>query len=252
GRFDWRKRDARAKEIITDLQTRFQSAGSPSRRQTVLRKFDLWFDLDEAAACGLYAVDPPAAGPYTLRRLRTGWLTGAPKRVLWTRLLHLADQRKDEDFRWKLYRRQIPIADWIKECLALCDRIRDSAELVRELEKRHPDGWGVNLADGFFQLVRRRGRDLFPYVMRHLRQVWAGWFGRGSYGKMADYARDQGWWDLWSALIRVCSRLKEFRSEVLALLEDRNLPEENVVERLLMLAGVSREWNRAGFGLATV
>ncbi len=117
-RFDWRKRDARAKEIITDLQSRFQSAGNPSRRQTVLRKFDLWFDLDEASACALYSVDPQAAGPYVLRRLRTGWLSGAPKRVMWTRLLQLADQRKDESFRWKLYRRQIPIADWTRECLA--------------------------------------------------------------------------------------------------------------------------------------
>ena len=60
-RFDWRKRDARAKEIISDLQSRFQSAGNPSGRQTVLRKFDLWFDLDEAPACALYSADPPAA-----------------------------------------------------------------------------------------------------------------------------------------------------------------------------------------------
>src|SRR5436190_14287025 len=251
-RFEWRKRDARAKEIITDLQSRFQSAGSPSRRQTVLRKFDLWFDLDEAPACALYAVDPPAAGSYILRRLRTGWLSGAPKRALWARLLELADQRKDEDFRWKLYRRQIPIADWTKECLALCARMRDSAELVRELEKRHPEGWWVNLADPFFRFVQSRGRDVFPYVARHLRQVWGGWFGRGSYGKMADYARDQGWWDLWSTLIRVCSRLKEFNKEVFALLEARRLPENTVRERLLLLAGVSREWNWAGFGLATV
>ena len=251
-RFDWRKRDARAKEIVADLQSRFHAAGSPLRRQTVLRKFDLWFNLDEAPACALYAVDPPAAGPYILRRLRTGWLSGAPKRVLWTRLLQLADQRKDESFRWKLYRRQIPIAEWTRECLALCDRMGDPAQLVQELERRHPEGSGINVADGFFQLIQRRGRDVFPYVVRHLRQVWGGWFGRGSYGKMADCARDQGWWDLWSALIRACSRSNEFNKEVLALLEDRDLPEKEVVGRLLMLAGVSREWNWAGFGLAAV
>jgi len=130
--------------------------------------------------------------------------------------------------------------------------MRDSAELVRELEKRHPEGWWVNLADPFFRFVQSRGRDVFPYVARHLRQAWGGWFGRGSYGKMADYARDQGWWDLWSTLIRVCSRLKEFNKEVFALLEARRLPENTVRERLLLLAGVSREWNWAGFGLATV
>src|ERR1051325_10770520 len=251
-RFDWRKRDARAKEIIADLQSGFRSAGSPARRQTVLRKFDLWFDLDEASACALYSTDPAAAGPYVLRRLRTGWLSGAPKRVLWTRLLQLSDLHKDEDFRWKLYRRQIPIDDWTKECLALCDRVRDSVALVQELEKRHPEGWGMNLADGFLQLVQRRGRDVFPYVMRHLRQVWAGWLTRGSYGKMADYAREKGWWDLWSALIRVCSRPKESNKEVMALLEDEKLPEKEIVQRLLLLAGVSREWNWAGFGLAAV
>src|SRR5262245_49512989 len=92
-RFDWRKRDARAREIVTDLQSRLQSASSPGRRQIVLRKFDLWFDLDEAPACALYSIDPAAAGPYILRRLRTGWLGGAPKRVLWARLAKLADQR---------------------------------------------------------------------------------------------------------------------------------------------------------------
>lgn len=251
-RFDWRKRDARAQEIATDLQARFQSAGSPARRQTVLRKFDLWFDLDEGPACALYAVDPPAAGPFILRRLRSGWLSGAPKRVLWIRLLHLADQRKDESFRWKLYRRQVPIADWTKECLALCDRVRDSSELGMELERRHPEGWNMNLADSFYQLVQRRGRDVFPYVMRHLRQVWGGWLMRGSYGKMADYARDKGWWDLWSALIRICSQASEFNKEVLALVDSTALSEKDVINRLLALAGVSREWNWAGFGIAAV
>ncbi len=251
-RFDWRKRDAQAKEIIADLQARFQSAATPARRQTVLRKFDIWFELDEASACALYPVDPTAAGPYVLRRLRTRWLSGEAKRVLWTNLLQLVDQRKDESLHWKLYRRQIPIADWIKECLLLCDRIKDAAELVQELEKRHPEGWGMNLADGFYQLVQRRGRDVLPYVMRHLRQVWGGWFTRGSYGKMADYAREKGWWDLWSALIRTCSGPREFNREVSALLETQTLPDQAIIERLLALAGVSREWNWPGLGIAAV
>jgi hypothetical protein len=250
--FDWRKRDARAKQIIADLQTHFQSAVSPAGRQIVLRKFDLWFELDEPSAGALYSKDPAAAGPYVLRRLRTGWLGGAPKRMLWAHLLQLADQREDEGFRWKLYRRQVPIADWTKECLGLCNRLHDSSELVQELEKRHPEGWGLNLADSFLQLIQRRGRDVFPYVMRHLRQVWGGWLTRGSYGKMADYAREKGWWDLWSALIRTCSGPKEFNKEVLALIEDRSSPDEATVQRLLALAGVSREWTWPGLGIAAV
>jgi hypothetical protein len=252
GRFDWRKRDARAKEILADLQSRFQSAASPARRQTVLRKFDLWFQFDESSACALYSIDPAAAGPYILRRLKTGWLGREPKRVLWSHLLQLAEQRKDEAFYWKLYRRQIPIDDWTKECLLLCDRINDGSALVQELEKRHLEGWGLNLSDAFYQFVQRRGRDVFPYVMRHLRQVWGGWFTRGSYGKMADYARERGWWDLWSALIRTCSGQKEFNKEVLGLLENQALPQRDIIEHLLALAGVSREWNWPGLGVAAV
>ncbi len=251
-RFDWRKRDARAHEIIKDLQSRFQAAGTPARRQTVLRKFDLWFELDETAACNLYSTDPAAAGSYVLARLRTSWYSGESKRALWSRLLQLADQKKDETFRWKLYRKQVPLDDWTKECLALCDGIRDPGELCQEFEKRHPEGWGLNLADGFYQLVQRRGRDVFPYVMRHLKQVWGGWFSRGAWGKMADYAREKGWWDLWSALIRACSGSAEFNKEIRLLLENTSLPEREVIERLLALAGVSREWNWPGFGAAAV
>src|SRR3954465_4911739 len=206
GRHDWRNRKDRTKEIIADLLSRFAKTARPSQRQSLLKKFELWFDLDEASACTLYSADPAGTSEYILRRLQTGWLSDGPKRVLWTSLLRLADERKDEDFRWKLYRRQVPTGDWIKECLQLCDRVLDPGELGQELEKRHPQGWGLNLADGFFQLVQRREREVFPYVMRHLQQVWGGWLTRGSYGKLADLAREKGWWDLWSALIRVCSR----------------------------------------------
>ena len=174
--------------------------------------------------------------PYILRRLPGSWL-GGDKRKLWGRLIALVEAKKDEDFRWRLYRKQVPLVDWAKESLGLCGSIRDGGELCRELEKRHPEGMGANLAEGFFQLVQRRGRDVFPYIIRHLNQVWRSWFARGSYGKMADYAREKGWWDLWSALIRTCSSSKEFNKQVLELVENRILPEKNVVERLLALAG---------------
>jgi hypothetical protein len=69
---------------------------------------------------------------------------------------------------------------------------------------------------------------------------------------MADYAREKGWWDLWSALLRTCSGPKEFNKEVLALLENQALPGKTVIERLLALAGVSKEWNWPGLGIAAV
>jgi hypothetical protein len=249
--FEWSIRDKRSAKVTAQVLERFRAATSPARRQIVLRKFDLWFELGEAAACELYRIDPLAAGPFILRRLKSGWYSGEPKRVLCTELIKLADERKDEDFRWRLYRLQVPVGDWTKECLALCGRHPDAAELVRELEKRHPQGWGVNLADGFFQLVQRRGRDVFPYVMRHLQQVWGGFLFRGKYGKLADYAYGQQWWDLWSALIRVCGSDREFNAKIKELLADNSLDEADQRLRLLALAGVSREWNWGGFGLVT-
>ena len=249
--FDWRKRDARGQQIMADLQARFRAAATPAQRQTVLRKFDLWFQLDEENACSLYQRDARAASAYILRRLPSSWL-GGDKRKLWGRLIALVEAKKDEDFRWRLYRKQVPLVDWTKQSLGLCDSIRDGGDLCHELEKRHPEGLSANLAEGFFQLVQRRGRDVFPYIIRHLNQVWRSWFARGSYGKMADYARDKGWWALWSALIRTCSSRKEFNKQVLDLVENRSLPEGDVVERLLALAGASREWNWPGLGIATV
>jgi len=246
-KYNWRLRDKRSEEIARELLARCRGAGTSAKRQIALRKFDLWFQLDEESACALYSLDPKACGQFILRHLPSSWLM-ADKRVLWTRLIALASQRKDEDFHWKLYRRQVPLAQWTQDCLALCDRTKDPGELVRELQRRHPESG--NLADGFFQIVQRRGRDVFPYLMRHLRQVWGGWFGRGSYGKMADYARDKGWWDLWSALIRICAGQNEFNKEVRKLVEDRAIPEATVSERLLALAGASREWNWPGLGIS--
>jgi hypothetical protein len=250
GIHDWHKKDPRSKEIMSDLQARFQAATTSPRRQVVLRKFDLWFHLDEDNACRLYEQDNRAAGPFILRRLPSGWL-GDSKRKLWTRLIALAESKKDDDFRWRLYRHQVPQADWTNDCLGLCASVRDPSELCRELEKRHPEGWRLNLADGFFQILQKRGRDVFPYVVRHLNQVWRGVFRRG-YGKMADYAREKGWWDLWAALIRTCGSNTDFDKEVLQLAENRSLPENETVERLLALAGASREWNWPGLGITAV
>lgn len=243
-------RDERSRAIVSDLLARFKSAESSARRQIVLRKFDLWFNLDEKEACELYSIDAHAAAPFVLRRLRSNWL-GTTKRLLWNDLLKLADDRKDEDFRWKLYRKQVPMPEWTRDCLAVCERVRDPAELDAELEKRTPEGWSINLADGFFQLLQKRGRDVFPYITRHLHRVWKSFILRGAYGKMADYAREQGWWDLWAALVRTCAGQKEFNREISSLLENTTLPEKDVVARLLMLAGVSREFNLSGFGLAS-
>ena len=242
---------AREKHVFADLRARLERCQRPTQRQVVLRKFDVWFRLTEEQACWLYALDPAALGPYILRRLPTErW--GREKRSLWTRLLTLADQQRDENFRWSLYRRQVDLDQWRRDALALCRSVPDPTDLCRELDRRHPESWGLDLGEVFLQLLTERGREVFPYLAPRLRQVWRGWLTRGQYGKMADFAAQRGWWDFWAALVRTCSSGKEFNGTVLSLVESRELPEPTARERLLALAGVSREWNWPGLGLATV
>lgn len=257
--YDWKLNEqfgstawkAREQQIFTDLRAQLERCQRPSQRPVVLRKFDVWFRLTEEQACWLYSQDPASLGPYILRRLPAErW--GREKRGLWTRLLVLADQQKDESFRWSLYRRQVDLDQWRRDALSLCRSIPDPIELGRELDRRHPEGWGLDLGEVFLQLLTERGRELFPYLAPRLRQVWRGWLTRGQYGKMADFAAQKGWWDFWAALVRTCSSGKEFNSTVRSLVDSRELPEATVQERLLALAGVSREWNWPGLGLATV
>jgi hypothetical protein len=56
---------------------------------------------------------------------------------------------------------------------------------------------------------------------------------------------------MWGALVRI-SRKERFNEEVLKLVKDTPLPDDEVRRRLLLLAGVSRELNFPGIGLAQV
>jgi len=242
---------ARDRHVRTELQLRFAAAKTSGQRQIVLRKFNLWFELDEATAVELYQRDQRLAGPFILRRLPSIFVRPTPA-TMWRRLIALADQQKDEAFRWRLYRRQIPTAEWTQEVSTLCQTIHDPGELCRELDRRHPEGWGHNLSDGLFTVLQLRGRDVFPYLMGHPGAFRRGFLSRGRYGKAADFARERGWWDLWAALVRSGASDKEFGQEVLNLVENRTLAEADVVARLTALAGASSEWNWPGLGIARV
>ncbi|MEW6363383.1 MAG: gliding motility protein [Acidobacteriota bacterium] len=243
----WRLDRAR---IQLDLLKRFKEAPSGAGVRTVLAKFDLWFELDETAAMELYGGDPAAAKPFILKHLPSAWL-GGDKRALWEGLASLALKGGDEDLHLALYRRQAPLKRIEQDMLALCDSIQDPQELVQELRKRHPEGYGFDLGALFFKLVQKRGRDVLPYILKNLRQVHARFLLRGGYDRLLDLAREKEWPDLWSFLVRICANQKDYNREIDRLLESR-LDDSDVQRRLLMLAGVSREWNLGGFGLAQV
>ncbi len=249
----WQRDGKRVRAFLDDLLKRLRAASSPAARQIVLQKFDLWFTLDEQTALELYTIDPQATGPFILRRLpSSAW--GGDKRVLWSRLLKAASERRDEDFRWKLYRKQAPLKQWQGDVLGLCRTITDAGQLVAALQQHHPEGWGVNVADVFVHLLEARGRDVLPYLTAHLGSVRKRFFsfGRDGFSKLREFASGRQWWDFWAALMRVSADQKEFDASIARLVADSSTAEAEIVSRLRLLAGVSREWNWRGLGLATL
>jgi len=239
-------------EIRRNLCTRFEEAGTPARRAAVLDKFEIWFTLDEASAQKLYSIDDRAAKPFILRHLPVAWWDQS-KRTLWKALYESAKEKGDEEMAFALYRKQIPLQAWRSEILQLCDSVKDSDRLNDELGKRHPEGWGMDLGDVFHQLVLKRGRDVFPYVVKNLRRAWfRRWILKSGFDKLAELSYQKGWLDLWSALMRIVMPQKEYNSAVSKLLDDQGLSDDEKMRRLLLLCGASREWNFPGIGFMQV
>jgi hypothetical protein len=234
----WRRR----RRWQEDLLRRFAAAGALHERNHVLAKYDLGEGIDDETARRLYETDPTAARPFLLGRLpadRGAWLQDLARRC------------GDDPLHFAFYRRRVGLAEWERDVLRLCDEVHEPARLVAELEKRHPEQPDYNLGNSFYQLARRRGRDVFPYLLPHLGQVWRPWM-RSWFGNFLALTLEQRWLDLWAALIRTCGDWGEFDRTVAALLADTTLPESDVVERLCLLAGVSHEWNLPGLGIAQV
>ncbi|NLE59636.1 MAG: gliding motility protein [Planctomycetes bacterium] len=227
----------------------YRQAPSPAARAIVLNEFDDWFKLDEPTALGLYETDRESA-TFILRHVPQGYL-GSEKRKPWPRLAEAAFRNGDEDFAFALYRKLTPIKTWQADITALARSVTDTARLNDELDRRHLTGYGLNLQDGIVTLLEARGRDVMPYIRRKLKEVLGAWY-RSKPDAIIELAGRKGWWDLWSAAIRASGNKEIFNRAVTSLLADRALPEKDRIDRLAALAGVSREWNWPGFGLAQI
>src|SRR5262249_19793973 len=153
-----------------DLLARYRTAAARHERSQVLTRFDIGgLTLNEATATELYDADPVAARGFILTHLPSPWGWGQnPPR--WSDLWNRALQRGCEDFAFAIYRRQVSSAGWQADALKLAAEIADPAELLAALERRHPE---VAAGSGplFLELLHRRGRDVLPYVLRHLHGV---------------------------------------------------------------------------------
>ncbi|MEZ5325085.1 MAG: hypothetical protein R3F19_08470 [Verrucomicrobiales bacterium] len=237
-----------ATRFRSELVTRFESARSAGERQLVLQRFRYSYWMDEDTAVRMYELDHRCAG-FLTANLPIDWWSGE-KRALWPRLQALAQERGDEAFAWSIYRSRVPIPTWQADVLKICSSIPDPEALVEALENRHPR-CNADLGSTFAEMLSRRGREVLPYVARHLFSAQRGFLFRKGYGAVIDVVRKHEWHDLEAALLRTCGSQDEFNKAVRALVESR-LSDENVHDRLQLLAGTSREWNFPGLGIAQV
>ncbi len=238
--------------VVGDLLRRIESAPTAAVRAVVLEKFNIWLELDEPGAIRLYTVDPANSAAYILRHIPLRWAWAGEKRVLWHSLFELARRRGDHAFAMQLYRRQVPLDRWEADGHALCRTTADASALCVKLDEHHPQGWGLELGARIARLVESRGRDIVPYVLKHLKDIWPRFLRHGGYAMLLDRAYTEGWWDLWSGLLRVCAQPDEWNKVVRRLVTDHALCDAEAARRLLLLTGVAREWNFGGFSMAFV
>lgn len=228
----------------------YRAAPTPAARAIVLDEFDDWFRLDEATAMRLYDVDRASAG-FVLKHVPASFWS-EDKRAMWDKLGALARAHGDEKLFFALYRKLMPVDRWQTEVLALADAVVEQAELNRVLENRHLEGYGIERGATVLKLLERRGRDVMPYVRAKLEETIGGWGKDKEAQSFIDLAESKGWWDLWSATARAATYPKLFNDCIRKLMADPSLSDAVRRERLTALAGVSREWNWPGLGLARI
>jgi hypothetical protein len=228
----------------------YRAAPTPAARAIVLDEFDDWFELDEASAIALYQIDPHAAA-FIVKHLPTYFWT-REKRVMWEKLGAVARSHGDEKLYFTLYRKLMPVARWESEVLTLAEAVIEQAELNRVLENRHLEGYGIERGATVLKLLQRRGRDVMPYVRAKLEDSIGGWGPNDRSKQFVELAEKKGWWDLWSAALRAGRNQKLYNERIETLMRAQGLSDATRRERLLALAGTSREWNWPGLGLAII
>lgn len=242
----WGRDNARFSEA---LKHAYCGAPTPAARAIVLDEFDDWFDLDEQSARDLYQTDR-ASSDFIIKHLpRSYW--DDKKRTMWDGLGGDARIKGDNKFYFAIYRALMPAERWAAEITQLADGVPDSRRLCDALEERHLSGYGIDRAGSMRALLEKRGRDVMPYVRAHLDDLVGGWRG-DPVTPVIKLAEQRGWWDLWASAIRTARNNSHFNTAVVALLDEKNLDDATRLERLRALAGVSREWNWPGVGLASV
>jgi hypothetical protein len=156
----------------SDLKQAYTDATSWQERLQALVKYEIGLQLREEQAVELYERDPGPARDFILRHTLSSGGRGAAGRLP-QRLLDSARRRNDEEFVFALYRRSVSNEEWQADVVGLCLTLADQDRLLKALDERHPEG-RRDVAPCFHELLLERGRDVIPYVLKHLRSLADG------------------------------------------------------------------------------
>jgi hypothetical protein len=254
--YQWRSWSVHGNDIDRvwreDLYRRFVKAKTAGERAVVLKKLEHAGTLDVETAVQLYERDAEAVRSFLIAHCPVRYDFAWSRKVEdWEPLMTAARNGRlgrDDELYFAVYRKTVDEKRWERDVLALA-----GGDLDAELERRHPVCFPKNAGNVLATILEKRGRDAMPYTLRHLQNLWASWFGQPKGHKaLVELARENEWLDLWAAILRVVADRAEYDREVRALVKDRERPVREVVHRLELLSGVSRELNVGRFGLAAV
>lgn len=236
-----------------DVRTKFLAARSDADRRLVLEMFDLpGLELDEQSARAMYEAAPSLCAGFLVDHAPRQW-PWIEQAAPWRALQRLAASRGDHELELRLFRRQATPEDWAERVRDVMRAHPDAARLIAELDRIHPELTPKNAADVYRELLEARGEAVMPYVTRHL-DLRRGFWSDKPIGaeKLIRLAERRGWLQLWAAVIR-SSTPDVFSTAVLKLLEARQQRgDAETRRRLMLLAGVGREVNLPGLGIAQV
>ncbi len=224
-----------AQRWAAELVARFCAALGADERTGVLAELDLPHVLDEDAALALYLSQPQLTSAFIQRHLPRGRRADDAYSP-WHRLMGQAQARGDEPLYFALYRAQGTPEQWARDTSQLASRVADAQLLCVELRRRHPNRWRPDVGPQLAQLAQERGEHLLPYLLENAHEVWSA-RRRFGYEQITDLARRGGWLELWATLLGSCASTTEYDQEMLSLVQDQTMPEPQLSQRLLLLAG---------------
>ena len=236
----------RNQHFCQQLRWRFERARSAHQQASVLARFADLGTLDDETALALYEHAPDLVKDYLRRHVPYRLHGGTPGDV-WPQML-AKTRRDDEDFHFALYRRVAGTRTWQADVRRLLQEASNE-KLVDELERRHPEQFTRQAGKIFHQVLEARGSAALGYVMRHLPEIYRGGWGDDGYGPLLRMAKKRAYETLWAGLLRHAATVHEYNTAVRQLAREGD---SDARRRLEKLAGLGRELNFPGLGLARV